>query len=410
MQVFKTAIKSFFRHPIYLLVYVVWLSCMGLFMGMSVNELPADEYYERPSVAVINRDEGELAQALESFLLEDVDVVELADSERALQDAVMQQRAHYIAIIPEGFTDSFLSTVRAGDESALPSIQTVETSSAAAIVMMDNLANEYLNVARSYALAIPDAGVSEIVERTGKAMGHEADVRVVNIDNGSSFSGGMMLYLKFASYTLLLSIAVCSALILAQFGRDEVRKRNLSSPLSVLSTNLQLGAACLVMMLICWAFVAALGFAVYGGRMEGMSPGAVTGLLGALLCYALFGLAFGFLVGQMTHNELIMNAAANITGLVLSFLGGAWVPLDLVGEPIVTLAKFTPTYYYIEALNSSFEATGAALPAGALANMGVVLLFAMALFAIGLAIGRLRLARMGAWNGSSTRALSRPAA
>lgn len=410
MQVFKTAIRSFFRHPIYLLVYVVWLSCMGLFMGMSVNELPEDEYFERPSVAVINRDEGELAQGLASFLLESADAVDVADNERALQDAVMQQRAHYIAIIPDGFTSSFLDAARAGDESALPVVQTVETSSAAAIVMMDNLVNEYLNVARSYALAIPDSGAAAIVERTKKAMGHAASVHVVPIENGAPASGGMMLYLQFASYTLLLSIGICTAVIMAQFGRDEVRRRNLSSPLSVLSSNFQLAAACFVVMLICWAFVAALGFAVYGSRMAGMSAGAVAGVLGALLCYALFALSFGFLIGQLTHNELMMNAAANITGLVMSFLGGAWVPLELVGEPITTLAKFMPTYYYIESLKASFEATGAVPPSGSLAGMGVVLLFAVALFAIGLAIGRLRLARIGAWNGLSTRASSQPAA
>ena len=410
MQVFNAAIRSFFRHPIYLLVYVVWLSCMGLFMGMSVNELPEDEYYERPNVAVINRDNGELAQGLESFLLENGNAVEVADNERSLQDAVMQQQAHYIAIIPEGFTNDFLDAARSGGEYEPSSIDTVETSSSAAIIMMENLINEYLSVARTYALAIPDSGAAAIVERTREAMDNAAVVRVVHDDSKTPSSGGMMLYLQFASYTLLLSIAICTAVIMAQFGRDEVRKRNLSSPLSVLSSNLQLGAACFVIMLICWAFVAALGFAVYGGRLEGISLGAVAGILGTLLCYALFALAFGFLVGQLTQNELIMNAATNITGLVMSFLGGAWVPLDLVGEPIATIAKFTPVFYYIDSLKASFEALGAMLPADALVNMGVVLLFAVALFTIGLAIGRLRLARIGVWNGLSTKVSSQPVA
>lgn len=406
MQVFKTAIKSFFRHPIYLLVYVVWLSCMGLFMGMSVNELSADEYHERPSVAVVNRDEGELAQGLESFLLENADAVEVADNERALQDAVMQQQAHYIAIIPDGFTESFLSAVRTGDAGASPSIQTVETSRAAVIIMMDNLANEYLNVARTYALANSSFDAAEIVERTREAMGHAADVRVVHVGSKTPLLGSLMVYLQFASYTLLLSIGICTAVIMAQFGRDEVRKRNLSSPLSMFSSSLQLGAACFVVMLFCWAFVAALGFAVYRSSLEGMSAGAVGGVLGSLLCYSLFTLAFGFLMGQLTQSELMMNAAANITGLVMSFLGGVWVPIELVGEPITTLARFTPAYYYNEALKASFETTGPVFSTGALVNMGIIVLFALALFTTGLAMGRLRLARMGVWNGLLTRASS----
>ena len=124
----------------------------------------------------------------------------------------------------------------------------------------------------------------------------------------------------------------------------------------------------------------------------------------------MFGLAFGFLVGQVTSNELVMNAASNITGLIISFLGGVWVSLDLVGEPVATVAKFTPTYYYNEALHSAFDASGGGFTPEVLANMGIICLFALAVFAIGLAISRVKVGRMGVWKGSSTKASLRPAA
>ena len=85
MQVFKAALKAFFRHPIYLLIYVVWLSCMGLFMGMSVNDVPTEEYLERPNVAVIDRDGGKLSQGLAAFVLDNSVPVEVDDTERSLQ-------------------------------------------------------------------------------------------------------------------------------------------------------------------------------------------------------------------------------------------------------------------------------------------------------------------------------------
>ena len=408
MQVFKAAVKAFFRHPIYLLIYVVWLSCMGVFMGMSVNEAPTYEYYERPTVAVIDRDGSALAEGLSAFVLDQSDPVEVADDERALQDAVMQQRAHYIAIIPEGFGKDFAAY--AAGEGEMPRIETIPSTQSASVSMMDNLVAEYLNVARTYELALPDADEATIAQRVDAAMAEDAEVSVVQTTEAAPVSQGYLLYLQFTSYTILLAIAVCTAVVMSRFGRDEVRRRNEASPVPSLSMNLQLAAACFVIMFVCWAFVSALGLIVYGGRLAGTDPAIIANELVTLFCYSLFGLAFGFLIGQVTRNELIMNAASNITGLVISFLGGVWVPLDLVGDPIATIAKFTPTYYYSEAVKGAFDPAYGAFSPYVMQNVGIICLFALALFAIGLAIGRWKAGRMGAWKSSSTKLLSQPAA
>ncbi len=408
MQVFKAALKTFFRHPIYLLVYVVWLSTMGVFMGLSVNDVPSEEYLERPNVAVVDRDGGSLSQGLATFVLDNAVAVDVEDTERALQDAVMQERAHYIVIIPEGFSADFAAAAAAGE--AAPKLQTVVSTQSASVTMMDSLVDDYLNVARTYTLALPDASQAQVVDRTNGAMEHSVDVDVVQVSEAQPVSYGFQLYLQFASYTILLSIAVCTAVVMSRFGRDEIRRRVGSSPIPQLSANLQIAAACLVITLVCWAFVAALGLAVFGGKLVGVDADVIASAISALFCYALFGLAFGFLIGQVTSNELVMNTASNIVGLAISFLGGVWISLDLVGEPVMTIAKFTPTYYYNEAIHSAFNPTSGGFTPELLVNLGILLLFALAVFAIGLAVSRLKVGRMGAWNGSSTKASLQPAA
>lgn len=408
MQVFKAALKTFFRHPIYLAIYIVWLSCMGIFMGMSVNDVPSEEYIERPNVAVINRDGGELSEGLAAFVAENSVPVQVEDTERALQDAVMQERAHYIVIIPEGFSADFAKAAASG--TAMPEVQTVVSTQSASVTMMDNLVDEYLNVAKTYELALPDAGQAQVVERTDAAMAHSVDVSVVQVAEAAPVSNGFLLYLQFASYTILLSIAVCSAVVMSRFGREETRRRIGSSPIPQASVNLQIAAACFVIMLVCWAFVSALGLAVFGSKLTGVGADVIASGVVSLFCYSLFGLAFGFLVGQITNSELVMNAVSNILGLIVSFLGGVWVSLDLVGEPVATIAKFTPTYYYNEALHAAFDSMGGGFTADVLANLGIVCLFALAVFAVGMAISRLKVGRMVAWNVSSTKASLQSAA
>lgn len=408
MQVFKAALKTFFRHPIYLAIYIVWLSCMGIFMGMSVNDVPSEEYIERPNVAVINRDGGELAQGLAGFVQDNSVVVEVEDAERALQDAVMQEQAHYIVIIPEGFSADFAKA--AADGTAMPELQTVVSTQSAEVTMMNNLVDEYLNVAKTYTLALSGSDQAQVVERTDAAMEHAVDVSVVQVAEAAPVSNGFLLYLQFASYTILLSIAVCSAVVMSRFGREEVRKRIGSSPVPQVSVNLQIAAACFVIMLVCWAFVGGLGLAVFGSKLTGVSADVISAGIVSLFCYSLFGLAFGFFIGQITHSELVMNAVSNIVGLVISFLGGVWISLDLVGEPVATIAKFTPTYYYNEALHAAFDAAGGGFTAEVFANLGIVCLFALAVFAVGMAISRLKVGRMSVWNVSSTKASLQSAA
>lgn len=407
MQVFKAALKAFFRRPIYLAIYVVWLSCMGIFMGMSVNDVPSEEYLERPNVAVVNRDGGELSQGLAAFIESNSVPVELADTERALQDAVMQEQAHYIVIIPEGFSADFAEAAENG--TAMPGVQTVVSTQSASVTMMDNLVDEYLNVAKTYSLALADGGQAQVVERTDAAMEHAVDVRVVQVAEAAPVSNGFLLYLQFASYTILLSIAVCSAVVMSRFGREETRRRIGSSPLPQTSVNLQIAAACFVIMLVCWAFVSGLGLVVFGSKLVGVGADVIAAGIVSLFCYSLFGLAFGFLIGQITNNELVMNATSNIVGLIISFLGGVWVSLDLVGEPVATIAKFTPTYYYNEALHAAFGSIGG-FTTEMFANLGIVCLFALAVFAVGMAISRLKVGRMVAWNVSSTKASLQSAA
>lgn len=408
MQVFKAALKAFFRHPIYLLIYVVLLSCMGVFMGMSVNDEPSDEYLERPRVAVVDRDGEELSQGLRAFVLDQGEAVEVDDTERALQDAVMQELASYIVIIPKGFSDDFARSAVTGAK--MPEVQVVTSSQSVDVTMMDSLVDEYLGVARTYTVALADADQSQVVARTNAAMAHTANVSVVQTTEAAPLPTAFLLYLQFEGYTILLSIGVCSAVVISRFGREEIHRRIAAAPVSQLSVNLQIAAACLAIMLTCWAFVCGLGLVVFGGSVVGIAAPVIAAALALLLCYSLFGLAFGFLVGQMTSNELVMNAVSNITGLVVSFLGGIWISLDLVGEPIVTIAKFTPVYYYNEALKAALDPAGGGFTTDALANMGIVCLFALVVFCVGLAISGIKVGRMGVWNGLSTKQSSHPAA
>lgn len=71
MSTFKTALRMALAHPLYLLIYTVFISLMGVFIAASVswNSSQLTEYkpYDT-NVIVIDRDDSDLSRALTKHL------------------------------------------------------------------------------------------------------------------------------------------------------------------------------------------------------------------------------------------------------------------------------------------------------------------------------------------------------
>lgn len=321
MQVCKTALKVFFRHPIYLVIYVLWLGCMGLFMGMSLAYSGQGTFTEeRPNVAVIDRDGSALSQGVADFIGEHSQLVTVADNERSLQDATAQNQAAYIVIIPQGFGDDFANAV--GSATDTPVLDTVVSYESYAGPMMDNLVNEYLATVRTYLVAGAGASQADIAQRAAADLADSVGVTVQQTSASAMVSHQYSTYMNFSVYPAMLAIIICVAVVMGVFGRDEVRRRDFASAASSLSMNLQIALACAVIAVIVWIWISALGLIAFGGSLEGVAPGVIVAGIADLFAFCLVALALGFLIGQLTGSELVMNAAGNILGLILSFLGG----------------------------------------------------------------------------------------
>ena len=83
-----------------------------------------------------------------------------------------------------------------------------------------------------------------------------------------------------------------------------------------------------------------------------------------------------------------MSAVANVFSLGTCFISGVFVPQALLGKTVLTIASFTPTYWYIKANNDIAAAinfnTGNLIPI--FTNMLVVLAFGAAVLAVTLVV------------------------
>lgn len=393
MQVFKAGIRIVAKHPLYLLIYTVFLSFMGVFMASSLSFGAPDDAAFAPydtKFSVIDRDGSALSAGLAGFLDEQGTEVALEDTGMALQDAVAKRQSAYTVIVPEGFGEAFAQAARTGGKA--PVLDTVYSYYSAEGSLMDQQVAEYLGIAWAYAGLVEDAPLASIAQHAGDAMRESAQVESVQVKSGSPESQRFVFYLQWGTYTMFASIIVCVGVLSATLNRTDLRRRNLVAPMPLPSYGLQVGAAGFLVMAAVWLWSLALGFAVFGDAAAQISGPGLALMTVASFAFATVPLSVGHLLGQLGVSEFASNAIGNIAGMVISFLGGAWVSFDLLDPAVQAVAHFSPAYWYTNALQSAAD-MGAATPEavlGVAANIGMLLLFTAAIFAIAAVAGRLR--------------------
>lgn len=122
-----------------------------------------------------------------------------------------------------------------------------------------------------------------------------------------------------------------------------------------------------------------IGFGVW---VMGVEWGrSLPGLSVLLLAFGLAGVAFGTMLGTFVKTVSQASNVAILFGMAMALLGGCWFPLELFPKAAQTVAMLLPTRWAMEGLiDLSMRGLGAA---AVLPEAGVLLLFALLFFAVG---------------------------
>lgn len=401
MQVFKCAMRIIRAHISFPLIYIVGLSFMGILMAFSFNfgqTGDSDTYEpEKGTFAVVNRDGSALSNGMTEALGEFGEQVEVEDSRLAFQDAVAKGSIDYLLIVPENYGADFIDAARNGDST--PVMDTVYSYYSLDGAYMDEVLNSYLGAARTFAISNSDASPENIADDALDAVSHRAKTSIISTGASMPEADRFVFYMQWSTYTLFAGITVCVGMLVAAMGRSDVRRRNLASPMHFAAYSLQLALACLVFTIAAWVWSFGIGICFFPAAIAELSvPGIIWCAL-SMLSFCMIPLGVGFLLGQLGASNMATNAAGNIFGLVISFLGGAWISLDIMPPEILSVAKCLPGYWYNIACKESAHLSAApSLDAVSLilGDMGILLLFAAAIFAAGMLAGRIRVQPSGA--------------
>lgn len=132
------------------------------------------------------------------------------------------------------------------------------------------------------------------------------------------------------------------------FNNKDLKMRNLSSALTLRSMNYQMILGNITFTVLLWMIMIVASFVMYGSYMF-----TINGLLFLLnsFVFSIAVLSISLLIGNLINSKNAMSAAANVVSLGSCFISGVFVPQAYLGESVINIARFNPTYWYVKANN-----------------------------------------------------------
>lgn len=393
MNICKRALLIALRHPLYLVIYIGFLSTMGvLLMGEVSEDQTLALEPARARIALVDRDGSDVSAGLAEALAKTDELVSVEDEPLELQDALACGRVDAALIVPAGFGDELMAAAREARD--LPELEIATGSDAQAAALAGHRASRWTSLVAAHAALESDADGAATVNAALATTSLEPTVEVLESNKESNAASRLAFYLTFSSYTLTSSVIVVAGVVLAALGEADVRRRQLASPVSSWRMGLGSIAGCGVLTLGVVAWVIAVGMATSGASalLPNAAPQVALALV-SFLVFSLVPLALAYTLAQCGFGEEALNAIANLGGMVMSFLGGAWVPLSLMEAGVQAVARFTPTFWMYDAVTRVLGARTVTpqVLATVGVDLGIIALFAAAIVSVGLVVSRLRM-------------------
>lgn len=374
MQVYRAFLKILKKNlPAVSIYFFIFMGLTVLFSSSGKENSQAQFEQEKLKLCVINQDAGTLGQDLKDYLSSIHELKRIKNDKETLQDALYNRQVDYILYIPNDFTEK----MDRGDASEM--LRTIKIPGGTSGFFIDTQIKQYLSTLQLYLKA--DYAKEDAVKRTMKDLTVQTKVTVPTGEEVSELEPGYY-YFNYLPYIFVCVTIMGLGPILMAFQKKEISDRNNCSSMSLKNKNMQITVGCItfvIFSLFLFVLMAAIMYSDFVFSITGLFSIINAGI------FILIALAITFLFTQFARNENILNMGCNTIGLGLSFLGGIFVPQDIMGDKVLQVARFTPTYWYVLANEKIQEIKSFAhLPKEIFISFGLEAAFAIAIFSIGL--------------------------
>lgn len=352
MQIFKTYFRVLGKNFPALLIYIgIFFFFVAISTAVGQSDTKTVFSAEKCKVAIINEDaDSAISSGLEDYISSVSDVVSVENDSQSISDALFYGYADYVLTIPEGFSSDFL----AGSHEM--TVQTRAVAGSTEKTQMDMLVSKYLEITRLYVESDPSSAadstrLSQIASLVSADMQKQASV-VMTVKGHTDTFAKIRNYYLFLPYSILSVVILGVATIMITFSKSTLRNRIQCSPTPASKQNfaLLLGNLCLAALV--WLFYVLAGCIFT--KQQVLDPKVIL-LVVNTLTFTLSALSISFLLSFLMKTINSLHSVANVIALGTSFLSGVFVPQEYLGSTVLHIAAFTPSYWYVSAVNQIYD-------------------------------------------------------
>lgn len=341
MEVFKVYIKICKSKASVILIYMlIFAGVLFMLSQDSANETKTFTDTKIRTAFINNDNESLLSQGLYEYLGNYCEFIEVP--KERISDALFIREVEYVIEIDDEFEKNFLS----GNET-LVKRQSIPDSFAS--IAVNGAINNYLNTAAILKSYIPFDDTAELVEVLKSNMALEGHISLFDTMQSENDNGYYESYFNYLSYIMVACFILVIGTIMATFQKLPIRRRNLVSPISIKNLNLKLlfsNAVFTTMFLIVF-----LLFGVITSQNHAVNQHFMFYALNAC-AFSIVVLALSYLFGMMLKNIKSLTLVSTVVSLGFAFLGGVFVPLEMLSSSSLIVSRFIPSYWYVLANNT----------------------------------------------------------
>ena len=371
MIVYKYFIKIALRNKWVIIGYTLMLLVFALINGGSNTRQISNFEETRLNIGIINHSKSEIANKLLEYLENNNNIVETKEDEDYIKEQIFLQVANAIIIMPEDFEEKVINKE--------PVVEIFRDERKVETYQIQNQINKFISFANG-TYENGEFNFSSLVNALDKSI----DVNILENSNGvnKDVDSWFKFYYNFLSYTILAIYIAVIGFVMTDFGQGEVENRRKVSSKQFLDFNKEIYLGQMSIAIIITSILILASVFMRGSQLSQVHFGKY--ILNTFV-FSFSALCLVFLINNITNNKFIITGCSTILSLGTSFISGVMVPQEFLGERVLNIAKFFPTYYFVTINNrdisSLFEVRY---------EIAMQLLFGLGFFLIGLYLSKIK--------------------
>ncbi|MBU5311987.1 ABC transporter permease [Tissierella carlieri] len=334
MTVYKYFVKIALKNKGVILSYTIIFFILSILNGGGNTQRETSFMETKLDIGIVDNSNSELSKSLIDYLGKKNDIIDTKSDEKYIKEQIFLQIIDAVIVIPEDFEKKVINKEK--------TIEVFRDDRNIGAYQIQNQINKFI----SFANATYEDGKFDL-SNVSTALDEGIEVNIIKSDNNinQKMNTWFKFYFNFVSYIVMALYISVIGFVMTDFINKEVENRRKISSVRFLKFNSQIYLGQLTI-----ASFLTLIFILGSIILKGKYIGEVNFLKYVIntIVFSFSALCLVFLINNITNNKFVISGVSTVLSLGVSFVSGVMVPQQFLGEKVLTIAKFFPTYYFVK--------------------------------------------------------------